>query len=52
MATTSCEIVWNTGLLSDMGVIFSEPARLFCDNRAALHIAAILCFMSVLSTLT
>lgn len=40
MATTSCEIVWITRLLSDMGVIFSEPASLFCDNRAALHIAA------------
>lgn len=39
MATASCEIVWITGLLSDMGVVFTEPTTLFCDNNA-LHIAA------------
>ncbi|XP_075499123.1 uncharacterized protein LOC142537497 [Primulina tabacum] len=40
MAITSCEIVWITGLLRDMGVSIAEPATLFCDNMAAMHIAA------------
>lgn len=41
MATTTCEVVWIVGLLSDMGVHISDPTSLFCDNMAAMQIAAI-----------
>jgi hypothetical protein len=27
-------------LLRDLGILHQEPAALYCDNRAALHIAA------------
>lgn len=40
MANTTCEVVWITGLLKDMGVNLNEPATLYCDNKSALHIAA------------
>lgn len=40
MATTTCEIVWVVGLLRDMGVHLRGPTTLFCDNMAAIHIAA------------
>ena len=40
MANTSCEIVWLLGLLKDLQVAHKEPALLYCDNQAALHIAA------------
>ncbi|XP_073119656.1 uncharacterized protein [Henckelia pumila] len=40
MATTTCEITWLRGLLTDMGLTFSSPTPLHCDNQAALHIAS------------
>lgn len=40
MANATCEIVWVTGLLKDLGVEQEGPALLYCDNQAALHIAA------------
>ncbi|GJX60795.1 retrovirus-related pol polyprotein from transposon TNT 1-94 [Tanacetum coccineum] len=40
MATTTCELKWLKGLLNSLGVAHPEPMRLFCDNQAALHIAA------------
>lgn len=40
MASTTCEITWIVGLLKDMGVEHSSPCILFCDNKAALDIAA------------
>ncbi|XP_073025307.1 uncharacterized protein [Primulina eburnea] len=40
MAAATCEIVWIRGVLNDMGLTLTAPARLFCDNKAALHIAA------------
>ena len=36
MATT-CELVW---LLKDLNVNHSKPELLYCDNQAAIHIAA------------
>lgn len=40
MAVTSCELVWLKSLLHSLGVLHVTPMRLFCDNQAALHIAA------------
>lgn len=39
MATTTCELVWICGILHDVGVSFTQPATLYCDNKTALHIA-------------
>ncbi|GAV89144.1 hypothetical protein CFOL_v3_32563, partial [Cephalotus follicularis] len=40
MASATCEIIWILGLLKDLNVKGLEPVSLFCDNKAALHIAA------------
>ncbi|KAF5445938.1 hypothetical protein F2P56_031609 [Juglans regia] len=40
MAFTVCEITWIRALLNDLHQSHSQPAVLFCDNQAALHIAA------------
>ncbi|CAL1377952.1 unnamed protein product [Linum trigynum] len=40
MASTVSEIVWLRWLLQDLGVTAAGPTTLFCDNQAALHIAA------------
>lgn len=40
MATTACEITWLRNLLADMGLVIDQPSPLFCDNQAAIHIAA------------
>ncbi|GKB05168.1 retrovirus-related pol polyprotein from transposon RE2 [Tanacetum coccineum] len=40
MATTTCELKWLKRLLNSLGVAHPEPMRLFCDNQAALDIAA------------
>lgn len=40
MAAAACELSWLRYLLKDLHVPHPEPARLFCDNQAALHIAA------------
>ena len=40
MAAASCELSWLRYLLTDLHVIHPKPALLFCDNQAALHIAA------------
>ncbi|XP_058754773.1 uncharacterized mitochondrial protein AtMg00810-like [Vicia villosa] len=39
MASTTTEIVWLRWLLSDMGVILSEPTPMYCDNKSAIQIA-------------
>ncbi|CAL1355162.1 unnamed protein product [Linum trigynum] len=40
MASTISELLRLRWLLSDLGVTQTQPTRLYCDNQAALHIAA------------
>ncbi|XP_062014517.1 uncharacterized mitochondrial protein AtMg00810-like [Rosa rugosa] len=40
MATTCCEITWILALLRDLHVNHKEAVQLFCDNKAAIHIAS------------
>lgn len=40
MAAAVCELTWLRYLLKDLQVSHPEPTKLFCDNQAALHIAA------------
>ncbi|KAL6348322.1 hypothetical protein AAG906_005622 [Vitis piasezkii] len=40
MASITCELTWLRYLLDDLKVEHSQPAKLFCDSKAALHIAA------------
>ncbi|KAM1862019.1 hypothetical protein ACFX14_002530 [Malus domestica] len=40
MATTTCELIWVKGLLSDLGFPSSQPMTLMCHNQAAMHIAS------------
>ena len=40
MANATCELVWLVTLLKDFGIGHKHLALLFCDNQAALHIAA------------
>lgn len=37
MAHTACELIWLKTLLSEQ---VSHPMRMFCDNKAATHIAS------------
>ncbi|KAJ9562346.1 hypothetical protein OSB04_007506 [Centaurea solstitialis] len=39
MAVTTCDIVWLSWLLADMGVDVSQPTPLHCDNKSAMQIA-------------
>lgn len=40
MALTVCELKWFRSLLSEFGVTQNEPMDLYCDNQAAIYIAA------------
>ena len=40
MASTCCEVTWLFSLLKDLQVLHPQPAALFCDSKAAIHIAA------------
>ncbi|XP_019099751.1 PREDICTED: uncharacterized protein LOC109132539 [Camelina sativa] len=40
MAMTTKELKWLKNLLLDLGVVLTQPMRLYCDNKAALHISA------------
>lgn len=39
MSTTASELVWSASLLKDLQVPVSLPITLYCDNKAAKHIA-------------
>ena len=38
MAVTVCKMTWLLVLLKDLEVYQPQPALLFCDNQAAIHI--------------
>ena len=40
MTNTTCEILWLLSLLHDLKMAHHGPTVLYCDNQAALHIAA------------
>ena len=40
MAQAVCELMWVYQLLSEVGFKVSTPAKLWCDNQAAIHIAS------------
>ena len=40
MANATCKLVWLINLLKDLNISHAQPALLFCDNQAALHIVA------------
>ena len=40
MTGTRCELSWLHSLLTYLRVLHLKPALLYCDNTAALHIAA------------
>jgi hypothetical protein len=39
MASTTKKIVWLRWLLPDMGVSFSHPTSMYCDNQSSIQIA-------------
>ena len=40
MASVTCEVVWVLKILNELGIKNSLPAKIFCDNKAAIKIAA------------
>nr|KYP52034.1 Copia protein [Cajanus cajan] len=40
MTGACCELAWLRSLLKDLHILHSKPALLYCDNKAALYIAA------------
>ncbi|WMV44756.1 hypothetical protein MTR67_038141 [Solanum verrucosum] len=40
MSQSTCEIMWIHHLLTEIGLEHHTPAKLWCDNQAALHIAS------------
>lgn len=40
MAAACCELTWLQNLFQDLQIQDQGPATLFCNNQAALHIAA------------
>ena len=44
MIQSVCEIMWIRQLLMEVGIESSFPAKLWCDNQAAVHIASNLVF--------
>ena len=40
LATTTCELQWLTYLLTNLHLIFTQLATLYCDNQSAMQIAS------------
>jgi len=45
MASTTCEMIWIKGLLTNLGFPSSLPMTPFCDNQVAMKIASKSCFL-------
>ncbi|KAG7577896.1 Retrotransposon Copia-like N-terminal [Arabidopsis thaliana x Arabidopsis arenosa] len=39
LAHATCEIIWLQQLLKDLHIQVTSPAKLFCDNKSAIHLA-------------
>ncbi|RDX84896.1 hypothetical protein CR513_33988, partial [Mucuna pruriens] len=39
MTTTICELKWIKGLLSSLGISYTNSMQLHCDSQSTLHIA-------------
>ncbi|KAG7560201.1 Zinc finger CCHC-type [Arabidopsis thaliana x Arabidopsis arenosa] len=39
LAQATCELIWLQQLLKDLHISVTCPAKLFCDNKSALHLA-------------
>lgn len=50
MAAATRKIKWMRQLMYDLGFLFEQSVRLFCDSQAAIHIA-VKCFMRGRNTL-
>lgn len=40
MALAACELTWLKHFMIELGIDVSAPMEMFCDNQAAIHIAA------------
>lgn len=40
MSKAVCEVMWIKHLLRECNLEFEQPAKLWCDNKAAIHIAS------------
>ena len=40
MVAVVSEVVWLKGLLKDLSINHDQPALLYCDSKATIHIAA------------
>ncbi|XP_070026458.1 uncharacterized protein [Nicotiana sylvestris] len=47
MSQSTCEIIWIHHLLTEIGLEHPIPAKLWCDNQAALHIASNLVYHEI-----
>lgn len=39
LAMVTCELIWLQQILRDLFVTVTGPAKLYCDNKSAIHIA-------------
>ena len=39
MAHATCELIWLQQLLTNLNIKVSTNAKVFCDNKSAMHIA-------------
>jgi len=42
MAFVTCELLWHFPLLKDLRLPHTQPALIFCESQAALHITEML----------
>ena len=44
MAHTTCEMMWLKSFMEDLGVVYTKPMVMHCDNQAAIYIISNLVF--------